>query len=326
MKKNIAIITGGDSSEIVISLRSAEQVKNVISPKLYVPYIVFIQKDNWHVKLEGDEIPVDRHSFSFRKKGQKISFDYAFFAMHGPPGEDGRLQAYFDLLHIPYSTSGVLSLALSFNKFTCKMYLKQFGIQSAKAVLLKKKDTIDPNLIIQEVRLPCFIKPNKGGSSFGVSKILEKERLLPAIQSALKEDDEVIIEEYLKGKELTCGLVKTSDRELIFPVTEVVSKKEFFDYEAKYTKGMANEITPARISEELTLECQSTASRIYDLLDCHGIIRVDFICGDNRLFFLEVNGIPGMTKESIVPQQIRAHGLTEAEVYNLIIKDTAGWS
>jgi len=325
MKKTIAIITGGDSSEVVISLRSAEQVKICLDKKGYQTYIVFIRKNDWHVKIDDQQIPVNRHDFSFTRDQQKIRFDYAFFAMHGPPGEDGKLQAYFDLLEIPYNTSGVLSLALTFNKYSCKTFLSQCSIKTPKAMLFKKPGEIDLKNIIADIGLPCFVKPNCGGSSFGVSKISNVDELEHALQVALDEDNQVMIEELISGTELTCGLVKLHDRELLFPVTEVISKKDFFDYEAKYTHGMAEEFTPARISKELFLKCQAIASRIYDYLDCRGLVRIDSILSNGEFYFLELNGIPGMTKESIIPQQIRTFGLMEAEVYDMIIRETAGW-
>jgi D-alanine-D-alanine ligase len=325
MKKTIAIITGGDSSEVVISLRSAEQVKICLDNKGYQTYIVFIKKNDWHVKFDDQQIPINRHDFSFTLDHQKITFDYAFFAMHGPPGEDGKLQAYFDLLEIPYNTSGVLSLALTFNKYSCKSFLSQCGVNTPRALLLKKIEDIDTKSIISEIGLPCFIKPNCGGSSFGVSKISSSDELQNALQIALKEDTQVLVEEFIGGTELTCGLVKLTDRELIFPVTEVISKKDFFDYEAKYTYGMAEEFTPARITEELSKQCQVIASRIYDYLDCRGLVRIDSILSNGEFYFLELNGIPGMTKKSIIPQQIRVFGLTVEEVYDMIIRDTAGW-
>jgi len=327
MKKNIAIITGGDSSEIVISLKSAEQVRSCLDPGRYNTFIVFIKNNDWHVNLDGGEqTPIDRHDFSFKTSGHKTKFDYAFFAMHGPPGENGILQAYFDLLNIPYSTSGVLPLALTFNKYVCKTLISSAGINVPVAVLIRKNEQFKAEEILAKTGVPCFVKPNRGGSSFGISRVNDPADLERAIVIALKEDTEVLVEEYIKGSELTCGLVKLKAKELNFPVTEIVSKKEFFDYEAKYTSGMADEITPARVSKEISSNCQAISSRIYSLLNCSGIVRIDFICRDNEPYFLELNGIPGMTKESIVPRQIRASGLTESAVYEMIIKDTSGWT
>ncbi len=325
MKKNIAIITGGDSSELVISLKSAGQVRQHIDRDKYEPYLVYIREDDWHVKTGPDDevaIPVDKNNFSFNLEGREIRFDYAFISMHGPPGEDGKLQAYFDLLHIPYSSSGVLSLALSFNKYACKNILSQAGILSADAFLIRKSMKWDADTIINRTGLPCFIKPNSGGSSFGVSKVNKAEELDAAVQVALEEDSEVLVESFIPGREFTCGALRTGGREFTFPVTEVISKNEFFDYEAKYTEGMATEITPADIPEELTRKCQSMTAEIYDVLDCRGLVRIDFIINDGELYFLEVNGIPGMSKMSIIPIQLRTLGHTEKEIYNLIIEDS----
>jgi len=322
MKKNIAVVTGGNSSEIVISLRSAEQVRQCVDSDDFQAFIVYIKGDDWHVVMEDStEHPVNRHDFTFQLGGLTIGFDFVFFAMHGPPGEDGKLQAYFDLIGIPYSTSGVLSLAMTFNKNATKKFLSGYGIKMAGSILIKKEDQYDLNKIIDTLGLPCFIKPNSGGSSFGVSKINRTESLEEAVGEAMKEDSEVLVESFIEGNELTCGLVKFENDELIFPVCEVISKKEFFDYEAKYTEGMADEVIPAQIPDDLAIQCQKQASKIYSLLGCRGIVRVDFINHNGELYFLELNGIPGMTKESIVPKMIRAHRITEKEVYRRIIEE-----
>ena len=343
MKKNIAIVTGGDSSELVISLKSADQVKKHLDPEKYESFIVYIRDDNWQVRFgcqEKDQIPVDRKDFSFLNGDRKTSFDYAFIALHGPPGEDGQVQRYLDELGIPYSTSGADSLKLSFNKYACKEFLKKHDILSAGSVLLRKdkegtwlmtdsagnKDAAyDPAKVLEVVGLPCFVKPNEGGSSFGVSRISNAEELSTAIENALTEDPEILVETFIPRTELTCGILKTGSKEFIFPVTEIISKNEFFDYEAKYTEGMADEVTPAEIPDELARRCQEISSRIYDLLDCKGLVRIDFINRDVDLYFLELNGVPGMSKESIIPKQIRSMGLSEAEIYNLIIQETADW-
>ena len=327
MKKNVAIVTGGDSSELVISLKSADQVRLHLDPVKYETFIVYIREDDWHVKMGKEsevQIPVNRKDFSFEQDGKILGFDYAFIALHGPPGEDGQLQLYLDKLGIPYSTSGALSLELSFNKYACKEFLRKSGILSAEALLIRK-GAIPETGILEKTGLPCFIKPNSGGSSFGVSRINKAEDLDAAIQKALEEDDEVLVETFIPGTELTCGVLKTPSREFVFPVTEIISKNEFFDYEAKYTEGMAKEVTPADIPESLAQKCQSISSKIYDLLDCMGLVRIDFINRDGDLYFLELNGVPGMSAESIIPKQIRTLGHTESEIYNLIISETAGW-
>ncbi|HEC41779.1 MAG TPA: D-alanine--D-alanine ligase [Bacteroides sp.] len=328
MKKNIAIVTGGDSSELVISLKSAEQVQQYLDSEKYNSYLVYIREDDWHVRMdvEGNEhIPINKDNFSFQKDGRIIPFDYAFVALHGPPGENGQLQGYLDKLGIPYSTSGVRSLEQSFNKHLCKELLAGSGILTARAVLIRKDENFNPGVILAKVGLPCFIKPNAGGSSFGVSRITRADEFSNAVKKALEEDDEVLVETFIPGTELTCGVLKIPSKEYIFPVTEVISKNEFFDYEAKYTDGMAEEVTPAEIPDELAKQCQSISSRIYDLLDCRGLVRIDFINRDGELYFLELNGVPGMSRESIIPKQIRTLGHTESEIYNLIIRETSGW-
>ena len=326
MKKNIAIVTGGDSSELVISLKSADQVSQNIDPVKYNAWTVYIRKEDWHVKTgKKGQIPVDRKNFSFALDGTEISFDYAFIAMHGPPGENGRLQEYLDGLGIPYSSSGAESLALTFNKYASKSLLREKGILTADAVLLKKADRIRPKEVLDKVGLPCFIKPNCGGSSFGVSRVNREEDLDAAVNQSLNEDDEVLVESFLSGPELTCGVLKTPTKEFIFPVTEIISRNEFFDYEAKYTEGLAEEITPARIEAGIIENCQEISSLIYDIMDCRGLVRIDFILHDKKLFFLELNGIPGMSRESIIPKQIRTLGFTEKEIYNLIIEETTNW-
>ncbi len=326
MKKNIAIVTGGDSSELVISLKSAGQVRQNLDPLKYNSWIVYIREDDWHVKTgEKSSVPVNRDKFSFTRYGREIRFDYAFIAMHGPPGENGQLQKYLDGIGIPYSSSGAESLALTFNKYASKSLLREKGYPTADAVLLRKGDGIRLEKVLDKVGLPCFIKPNCGGSSFGVSKVTGEADLDLAVQKALEQDDEVLVEAFVPGPELTCGMLKTPGREFIFPVTEIVSRNVFFDYEAKYTEGMAEEITPARIERRIARKCGETSSAIYEIMNCRGLVRIDFILHEEELFFLELNGIPGMSRESIIPRQIRALGHTEGEIYNLIIEKTAGW-
>ncbi|MCB8994346.1 MAG: D-alanine--D-alanine ligase [Bacteroidales bacterium] len=323
MPKNIAIVGGGDSSEYVISVKSAEQILQLINKDKYRAIPVTIRGMKWEAKLpDGSMLPVDARDFSISYGKEKIKFEYAFIIVHGTPGEDGKFQAYLDMLKIPYNTSNVLSSALTFNKFACKVYLKNFGITTAESVLISPNSKIGNEEIIAKVGLPCFVKPNNGGSSFGISKVTRAEDLEKALSLALKEDEEVIIESYVKGTELSCGLLKTSREEIIFPITEIVTANEFFDYEAKYTEGKAQEITPARVSEEITKQCKFLASEIYDHLNCMGIVRIDFIVRGNQIFFLELNSVPGMSKESIVPKQIRSMGLKVEDIIEKVIEDS----
>jgi len=264
---------------------------------------------------------VDKGDFSFLRNGEKIKFDFAYITIHGTPGEDSKLQGYLDMVKIPYSTCGVYSSALTFNKYFCSNYLRNFGVTMAKSVRLFKGDHADADELIAELGLPLFVKPNAGGSSFGVTKVKEKSQLLEALEVAMKESHDILIEQFVDGKEFTCGLVKLSDQELIFPVTEVIPQNEFFDFEAKYTAGKTDEITPARISPELTQKIQQLSSRIYDLCDCSGIVRIDYILKDGEFYFLEVNTTPGMTATSFVPQQIAAMDRKLGDVLGLIIED-----
>jgi D-alanine-D-alanine ligase len=322
MKKNIAVVYGGDSSEFVVSVKSSKNVFESIDPTIYNVWKVQMQGLNWDV-LEGDEViaSIDKGDFSFVKEGKKIQFDFAYITIHGTPGEDGKLQGYFDMVKIPYSTCGVYSSALTFNKYFCSNYLRNFGVPMAKSIRLFKGDAIDTEKLIEELGLPVFVKPNAGGSSFGVTKVKEKEQLLAALEMATKESADILIEEFIDGPEFTCGLVKLSNQEILFPVTEVIPQNEFFDFEAKYTVGKTDEITPARISPELTSKIQQLSSRIYDLCDCSGIVRIDYILKDGEFYFLEVNTTPGMTATSFVPQQIAAMDRKLGDVLGLIIED-----
>ena len=322
-KKNIAILCGGDSSEYDISLKSASQIITWINREKYVPYTVIVRGNNWKTVLEdGNEEQVDLSDFSIRIKGRKIRFDYAFIIIHGNPGENGKVQAFLEMQNIPYNTSGVLSSALTFNKYVSKIYLRNFGVLSPEAIVIKKGMPVKADLIIEKVGLPCFVKPNNGGSSFGTSKLIRAEDIVQAIELAFREDNEVIIETFVKGTELSCGLLKTRQEEIIFPVTEIVPKNEFFDYEAKYTVGMADEITPARVPEDIHKKCRTVASEIYDHLMCRGIVRIDFIAKGNQVYFLELNSVPGMSKESIIPGQIRSMGLRVEDILEKVINDT----
>lgn len=322
MKKNIAIVTGGDSSEYVVSIRSGANVLNAIDCNLFTPWMVFIRDNQWNI-LDGEETiaTVDRGDFSFVLEENKIRLEYAYIMIHGTPGEDGNLQGYFEMLGIPYSSCGVQSSALTFNKNFCNKYLQSYGISLARSVRLYAGAQWDPAQVVSELSLPLFVKPSAGGSSFGVTKVKKEEDLAAAVDKALLESPEVLVEQFIDGKEFTCGVVKIGAKKLVLPVTEVIPKNEFFDYEAKYTPGMAEEITPARISEELTLKVQALSAEIYDLCNCKGIVRVDYILKEDTFFFLEINTVPGMTATSFIPQQIRAAGLNLTDLLTEIIQE-----
>jgi len=326
MKKNIAIIAGGDSSEIVVSLKSAAGIFSFIDGEKYNKYIVTISKGVWQVETGRtpslQQYPIDKNDFSFTdENGKKTIFDFAYITIHGTPGEDGILQGYFDLLGIPYSNCGVLASALTFNKFACNQYLKGFGVRVAESLMLRKGQMIDSQTVVEKLGLPCFIKPNDGGSSFGVTKVKSAEQIQPAIAQAFAEGGEVVIESFMQGTEITCGIYKTKNKSVVFPITEVVSENEFFDFDAKYN-GQVQEITPARISENLTKRVQDLTSAIYDILGAKGIIRIDYIITENEVInLLEVNTTPGMTETSFIPQQVKAAGLDIKDVMTDIIEE-----
>ncbi len=331
MKRHIAIIAGGDSSEYEVSLRSAKGIYSFIDKDRYDVTVVRLHGLEWMAManadvanddLTGPGIPIDRNDFSFTLNGKKTVFDFAYITIHGTPGENGILQGYLDMLHIPYSCCGVLAAALTFNKYACNHYLSYFGFHIANSMMLRAGQKL-PNApkIAETLGLPCFIKSNVGGSSFGCTKVKTVEEVYPAIERAFQEGNEVICESYMKGTEVTCGVYKTKDKAVAFPITEVVTHNEFFDYDAKY-KGEVDEITPARIPDALRDKIQAETLRLYDIIGAQGIIRVDWIITEGeKINLLEVNTTPGMTATSFIPQQVRAAGLDIKEVLTDIIEN-----
>jgi D-alanine-D-alanine ligase len=322
-KRIIAIVAGGDSSENPVSLRSAATILEHMDKQRYEPYIVEIEGKNWQVHIkDGLTAPVDRNDFSFTFEGTKKLFDYAYITIHGTPGENGVFEGYLRLMRIPFSTCDVLASALTFNKFVLNKTMKSCKVNVANSRRLRKGDVVDPDKIIRKVGLPCFIKPTDGGSSFGTTKVKTREQIIPAVEEAFKENNEIMIESFMQGTEVTNGYYKTRKREVKLPVTEVVPKSDFFDYDAKYN-GKVEEITPARIPDELRDRIQDLTARIYDLIGCHGIIRNDYIITDgDKINLLEVNTTPGMTATSFIPQQIRAAGMNLTDVFTEIIEDS----
>lgn len=320
--RRIAIVAGGDSSECEVSLRSAKGLESFI-PNDYEKYIVTIIGKDWRVLLsESESVELDKNDFSFMLDGQKVSFDFAYITIHGTPGENGILQGYFNLIGLPFSCCDVLPSALTFNKYVCNGYLSSFGINTAKSFrLIKGRNNATNEHIVNELGLPIFVKPSLGGSSFGITKVKSADKLQEAIDKAFSESDEIICESFISGTEVTCGMYKTRSKTVIFPPTEVVTNNEFFDYDAKY-KNQSEEITPARISTELTREIQQTTDKIYDLINAQGIIRADYIISDSgKVMLLEVNTTPGMTPQSFIPQQVRAAGLDIGDVMRDIIEN-----
>lgn len=326
LKRNIAIVCGGDSSEHDVSLRSAQGLYSFFDKERYNIYIVDIKGQNWHVNLAGGEtIQIDKNDFSFMKDGKVVMFDYAYITIHGQPGENGLMQGYFDLIHMPYSTSGVLVEAMTFNKYVLNNYLRGFGINVADSVLLRRGEDYDAEAIAKRIGMPCFVKPAADGSSFGVSKVKNADQLAPALRVAFMESSEAMVESYLQGEEISQGIYKTHDKSVVLPATEVVTKNEFFDYNAKYN-GEVKEITPARMSQETAQKVAETTSRIYDILHANGIIRIDYIIsknadGSDKVNMLEINTTPGMTATSFIPQQVRAAGLDIKDVLTEIVEN-----
>ena len=322
MKKNIAIVAGGDSSEVVVSLKSAAGLYSFMDKERYNLFIVTIVGQTWQVEWSDTEkIAIDKNDFSFLQNGVKTNFDFAYITIHGTPGENGILQGYFDLIGLPYSCCGVLAAAITFNKFTCNQYLKGFGVKVSESLVLRAGQTVSDDEVAQKIGFPCFVKPNVGGSSFGVTKVKSIEQVQPAIALAFAEGAEVMVEAFMAGTEITCGVYKTKTKSHVLPITEVVSENEFFDFDAKY-KGQVQEITPARISDALTERVHKLTSAIYDILGCKGIVRIDYIISEGDVInLLEVNTTPGMTATSFIPQQIAAGGMDIKDVMTEIIEN-----
>lgn len=309
MKKNIVVIAGGNSSEYEVSIKSGNHVFSEVDGERYNKYLMTLRGRDWHVAVGDKKYPVDRNTFSIECNGETVAFDFAYITIHGNPGENGMLQGYLDMMGVPYSTCSTLCEALTFDKHTCNVYLNSgYGIPVAESVFLLKGEKYDKQQIVDRLGLPCFVKPNAEGSSFGVSKVKTIDELDKALELAFEKCNEVLLETFIDGIEFTCGLYKVGNKKVVFPVAEVIPKNEFFDFNAKYDPTMSDEIIPARFSEEMTGRIQEMASYIYDVLRCEGIVRIDgFIKGDD-IFMLEVNTTPGMTANSFVPKMVRVMG------------------
>lgn len=321
MKQNIAIIMGGYSSEYQISLKSGNVVYNTLDKSKFNAYRIHIFKDKWFfVDDNEDEYPMDKNDFSFTKNNTKTTFDCVFNAIHGSPGEDGYMQGYFNLLGIKHTSCGMYQAAITFNKRDCLSVLKPYGILTAESYFLNAGDTINEAEIIAKVGLPCFVKANKAGSSFGVTKVHKQADLQHAIDVAFKEDNEIIIESFLDGTEVSVGVITYKGETKVLPITEIVSENDFFDYEAKYL-GKSQEITPARITKEQTEKVNTVAKKIYEVLKMKGFSRSEFIFKNNQPHLLEVNTVPGLTNESILPQQAAAAGISLQELFTNAIEE-----
>ena len=316
--ENIAILTGGDSAEYNISLLSANTVLYHLDKSKYRAFIVHLKDGIFEVLLDDKKLFIDKTDFSFILSDEKMIFKKIFMALHGPPAENGQIQHYFDNLKIPYNSCNAKVSALTFDKYECNTKLKQLGFNCAQSYIYENGNRINTDNIVNTVGLPCFVKPNGAGSSCGISKVNEKHQLFEAIENALKHDSKVILESFVDGTEVSCGVYFDGKNVNSLPITEIVSENDFFDYEAKY-EGKSNEITPARISEKLTSEIQNTTIDIYKIMKLSGICRVDYIIQNEVPFIIEINTIPGLSEESIIPQQLKAANISMSEVFDLCL-------
>lgn len=319
--KNIAVIAGGDSGEYGISIMSATVVAQNIDSKKYHVYLVEIKGSNWFYKHPNlGRIDIDKSDFSLNIENKKIKFDKVFNAIHGTPGEDGKILGYFEMLGIPFTSSSAIASGLTFNKSYCNQVVKNAGVLVANSVHLFKGQPYNADEVLSKINLPCFVKPNQGGSSVGMSKVKEAQELQAAIEKAFAEDTEVLIEEFIEGRELTQGMLEHKGELMDFPITEIISKNEFFDYEAKYDSSLNEEITPADIPLNLKSEIQRISKHLYKVLHLKGVVRFDYINSLNGLYFLEVNTVPGLSTESIVPKQIREMGYKLDDVFGMMLE------
>jgi D-alanine-D-alanine ligase len=321
-KIRVVLFMGGDSGEFEVSIASSSQIKNYLDPERFEVYPVLIREGKWYFTDEnGKQIPFDRNNHSLNIAGENVKFDCAFIAIHGTPGEDGKLQGYLDMAGIPYTTCDVTTSALTFNKYFCNDLAKQYGVKVANTVILRHGESWNPESLVQEVGLPCFIKPNKSGSSVGVSKVYDLAGIEVAINKAFAEDDEVLVQQFIKGREMACGVFTLKGKIKVLPVTEVISKNDFFDYQAKYTEGLASEITPAPITEEQSAECKRLTEYMYRKFNCKGVVRFDYFLTDNEWWFLEVNTVPGFSAESIIPKQAKAAGFELRDFFGSLVEE-----
>jgi D-alanine-D-alanine ligase len=321
MKKNIAVITGGNSGEYEISIKSAQNIAKSLDTNLYQVYLIHLRNNEWTFTLNNTVYHIDKNDFSLTIQEKKLYFDCVFIVIHGDPGENGKLQAYLDVLSIPYTGCDAAVSALTFNKHFCNHVVSSYGIKTAPSVCLFKGDEINENAIVEVVGLPCFVKPCNSGSSLGLSKVKSMKDLQNAIQYAFKYDNQLLIEQFIKGREITCSVVKIYNTIQALAISEIVSKNEYFDFEAKYNPSLADEITPAQIPAEIETLCKQTSERIYQFTGCKGICRLDYIYNETGLYFIEINTIPGQSNESIVPKQLHYLGLDFSQLCTLFIEE-----
>ena len=321
MKKNVVVIAGGNSSEYEVSIKSGNHIFSEVDGEKYNKYLMILRGRDWMVEIGDQKFPVDKNDFSFEYQGKKVVFDFAYITIHGNPGENGMLQGYLDMMGVPYSTCNTLVEAITFDKYTCTNYLNAFGINTTHPIMLVRGKAFDKEAVLKAVGLPCFVKPKVEGSSFGVSKVKTAADFDAAVEGAFKMCREILVESFIDGIEFTCGLYKVGDKKVVMPVAEVIPKKEFFDYEAKYDAKMSDEIIPGRFSAEITGRIQDMASEVYDILRCEGIVRIDGFVRGEEIIMLEVNTTPGMTANSFVPKMVRVMGFPLRDVITGIIEE-----
>ena len=319
MKKNIAIVMGGFSSEVNISLKSGAMIYKKLNREKYNPFQIHILKEKWVVMVDEFEYPIDKNDFSVTLGGTKITFDCVFNAIHGAPGENGELLAYFQLLGIKHTSAPFYQMALTFNKRDCLSVVKQYGIPTANSVYLNKGDIVNTDTIIAKVGLPCFIKPNNAGSSFGISKAYSAEEIILGIEKAYKEDSEILIESFLDGREVSVGVIQYKGEIKVLPITEITTENDFFDYEAKY-EGKSNEITPAQLPEDVAQRIRTVAKKVYTVLNMSGFSRSEYILVNGEPHFLEMNTVPGLTGESLLPQQANEANIDLSDLFDNAIE------
>lgn len=320
--KKVGIVCGGYSGEAVVSMKSAEMIYTHIDRERFDPVRIVITPEKWYAEGPSGELPIDKNDFSYQINGEKVIVDLCFIIVHGTPGEDGKLQGYFDIIGMPYTSGGVMNTSITFNKIFTTRILNKMGYNCASGVLLESPDELDAVAIERDLRLPLFVKPNEGGSSLGISKVKKIEDLKAAVDLAFSKGTTVLIEEFLSGREVTCGVISTPNGPKALHITEIVTKKDFFDYAAKYEYDQTEEITPAQIPEEFYLKCQQISEKIYKLFHCKGISRIDYKFDGKDFYVIEINTVPGMTDKSLVPQQAEAMGIDKKTLISLIIDST----
>ncbi len=319
IRKNIAIVCGGYSGEYDISIGSAQMVEKHLDKSKYQGHLIIVKEDNWMYQSDNNEYFIDKTDFTLEMDGEVIHFDGVFNVIHGTPGEDGKLQGYFDMLGIPYTSCNPATSALTFNKHFCNRFVNSYGIKTADSMSFSNLEEVEQQKVIEKLGLPVFIKPAESGSSVGITKVNNQEEFAGAVKTAFAESDRILIEEFIDGREIACGLVNRGKELIVFPLTEIISKKDFFDYEAKYTAGMADEITPADLTEEIENDIKTLSTFLFREMDCKGFVRFDYILSDNDLYFLEVNTIPGISEASIVPKMADAFGMSIKEFFSIAL-------